>query len=282
MLPEPVQVVAQYCAASHWPLELQVLRYTTPYADQPNQQPLPPGRQLPCCVELMLPPQPEYPGVHAAPHLPPVIEPLTQAVPVELHVCGVAPEHCVAYGGQITPHCPTVTDPVCKKPVDEQLSGRFPLHEGLGVRPGVHCAPHMPTITEPLRYPVPVVLQVRGVVPLHDAVPGVQTALQTLAVIAPFCHLPFTSQDCCTVPRHCLVPGMQTTPQLPMVSAPGVANAPLASQACSNEPLQWVCAGAHTPEQTAGLPVTQVWLVHAVGDPHMPSAPQVCTPFAEH
>jgi hypothetical protein len=110
------------------------------------------------------------PGVHAAPHWPAVTEPATQAVPAELHVCGVEPLHPVLPGVQVAPHCPPVIEPFTH---------------------------------------VPDALHVCGVVPLHPVALGAHSPVQapfvqTYGQAVPLCHAPLESQVCGVLPAaHC-------------------------------------------------------------------------------
>lgn len=87
---------------------------------------------------LVVEAHPTTPGVHAAPHWPAVTEPLTQAVPAVLHVCGTAPLHPVELGVHTAPHWPPVIAPSTHAPEELHVSGTSPLHV---VALGVQTAP---------------------------------------------------------------------------------------------------------------------------------------------
>jgi hypothetical protein len=206
-------------------------------------------------LEVVVPSHATWPGVQMAPHSFAITAPFCQAVPVELHVCGIV--------------------------------------ELQRICPGVQRAPQVPATIGSLTH-APAPLQLCGTVAEHCMVPGTHIPVQlpaahvfVHAVGAP--HLPVPSQTWVVLPTHSFEAVLHT-PQTPAPLQNGVAFAqlvagahcPLGVQLCVEDPsAHCMLPGTQTPHCPAPLQ-SGVSAGHVTATPHVKSVPQVSTPLPEH
>lgn len=174
--------------------------------------------------------------------------PLLCQAPLELHVWGCCPLHCVVPGTQTPVHAPATQ--------------AWPVH--------ADAVPHWPVESQVW---TPLLL-------VHCRAPGAQAPVQAPETHAWLVHrvgVPQTPAEpqTCTLSfgPHCVAPGVQaaqapaTQTGVPPLHALAVLQLPVASHVWTPLPEQRVAPGVHTPEQQALAPPSHPVVPHTKGQP---------------